>query len=171
MWARAVAVIAVLARVAAAEALDVSLPYEPEPAGVTHRLGIGQPGDKVALDKVAVQVQQEPLGLTANVTLRVSTREKDAREAVIALEVPRGARVTGVALTIGKTERMIGTAATAERAAVEYQQWLDRGKDPVLVQWKSERSDGDVLEIRAFPLTRTEPGRIELTVSCRRWRR
>jgi len=164
MWARSLVVIAALGGTAAAEALDVSLPYVPEPAPVTHRLGIGQPGDKLALDKVAVAIRQDALGVTAEVTLSVSTQETVAREAVIALDVPRGARVTGVALTLGKTERMVAHANTAEQASVEYERWLTRGKDPVLVQWKSEGKDGDLLEIRAFPLTKTDAGRIELTI-------
>ncbi len=164
MWARTVLVVAALGGTAAAEALDVSLPYVPEPAPETHRLGIGQPGDKVALDRVGVAIRQDPLGTSASVTLSVSTAEVVPHEAVIALAVPRGARVTDVAITIGKTERMVAHASTAATASAEYQRWFDRGKDPVLVQWKDERPEGDVLEIRAFPLTKTDRGRIELTI-------
>ena len=82
----------------------------------------------------------------------------------MALEIPRGARVTGVALTLGKTERMVAVAMGPERARTDYQTILNRGKDPILVEWNGEAAGVDVLDVKAFPLTKTDPGRIELTI-------
>ncbi len=163
MLARSLVVVAMLTGPAVAE-FDLARPRDIETAAETPRLRIGQPGAKLALDKVAVSIEQDALALTANVTLTVSTTDNAAREATIALEVPHGARITGVALTIGKTERMIALASSVERAALDYQRVLDYGKDPVLVQWKSTSAAGDQIEVRAFPLTTKERGRIELTI-------
>ena len=163
MWARSLLVVAVLAAPAAAE-FDASPPRDLEPIAQTPRIRIGHPGPKLALDKIAVAIQQDALGTTAHLTLTVTTTDIAAREAVIALEVPRGARVTGVALTIGKTERLVAVANYAERARADYERVLQWGRDPVLVEWKGEAVAGDVLDVRAFPLTPKEPGRIELTI-------
>jgi len=163
MLARSLVVVAILAVPAAAE-FDASPPRDIEVVAVTPRLRIGQPGAKLTLDKVAVAIQQDALALTANVTLSVSTSDNAAREATMTVEVPQGARVTGVALTLGKTARMVALASSAERAAMDYQRVLDYGRDPVLVQWKSTGAVGDVIEVRAFPLTTTERARIELTI-------
>lgn len=163
MWARSLIVIAALGGSARAE-FDASPPRDIEPVVVAPRLRIGQPGPKLTVDKVTVDIEQDALALTANVTLSVSTSDNAAREATIALEVPHGARVTGVALTIGKTQRMVALATGAQRAAMNYLRVLDDGKDPVLVQWRSANAAGDVIEVRAFPLTATMAARVELAI-------
>lgn len=163
MWARSLVVIAALAGTVHAE-FDASPPRASEPVTQTPRLRIGHPGAKLALDKVAVTVEHDALGLTANLTLLVSTTDNAAGEAVMALELPAGARVTGVALTIGKTERMVAVARGSRAALASYEDMLGRGRDPVLVQWMGTAATGDLLEVRAFPLTTTERGAIELTI-------
>jgi len=163
MWARSVLLLAGLAGTASAE-FDQSTPLEVRPVAEPPRLRIGHPGDRLALDKISLAIQQDALGLTASVTLSVSTTESVAREAVIGLEVPHGARVTGVALTIGTTERMVALASSAESARVDYQRVREQLRDPILVEWKSTGERGDVLEVRAFPLTKGNAGRIELTI-------
>ncbi len=163
MLTRSLVVVAILSGPAAAE-FDQSPPRDIETVAQTPRLRIGQPGAKLALDKVAVTIEQDALGVTAKVKLSVSTSHNTAGEAVMAIEVPHGARITGVALTIGKTQRMVAAASGTESARVAYENVLMRGRDPVLAQWKAAGSNGDVIEVRAFPLTTTERGQIELTI-------
>jgi hypothetical protein len=153
-------VVALLAQGASAEAFEVAMPYMPDRVPEAPRLVIGSPGGLFDMGAVAVAVRTDALGLTAHVTLHVTALDVVPRESVIAVELPHGARVTGAAITIGKTERMVAAASSVERAKVEYQRVLDVGKDPVLVHWKT----GDEIEVRAFPLSAGHPGTIELTI-------
>lgn len=124
-------------------------------------LVIGAPDDPAGgaakLDRAKLAVRDRDVTLT----LALSTKALDARELVTTLDVPTGAHVTGLAVTIGG-QRFDGAAFASSTASARYRAIVSRKGDPALLEHTESTRRHDRLTLRVFPVTKTTPATVEV---------
>jgi hypothetical protein len=157
MWMRAAGVLVALAATAHAKSFVTgpSAVDDSEPPAV---LEIGPIGLPFTIETLRVAMHSGELGVTARLTMIVTT--EDEPEVRVPIVLPQGAHVTGAALTIGKTQRMVATAWVPEQATAQFETEAYVSRDPILVELAQ---DGDI-DVRAFPLGAKTPAKIEIDI-------
>lgn len=127
-------------------------------------LVIGAPDDPsggaAKLDRVKLAIHERD----ATLTLSLSTKALSRRELVTTLDVPTGARVTGLAVTIGG-QRFDGAALASSTASARYHDIVDRKSDPALLEHTESTRRHDRLTLRVFPVMKTTPATVEVRFS------
>lgn len=145
--------------------------FEPDEVRVLPpSLVLGAPADPAGgaakLDRVRLAVRDRD----ATLTLALSTKALDGRELVTTLDVPTGARVTGLAVTIGG-QRFDGamlarsTASSRYREIVEANTVVVRKNDPALLEHTESTLRHDRLTLHVFPVAKTSPATVEVRFS------
>jgi hypothetical protein len=127
-------------------------------------LVVGAPDDPAGgaakLDRVKLAVRDRD----ATLTLSLSTKALNRRELVTMLDVPTGAHVTGLAVTIGG-QRFDGAALASSTASARYHDIVDRKSDPALLEHTESTRRHDRLTLRVFPVAKTTPATVEVRFS------
>lgn len=129
------------------------------------RIGLGSPGDRVAIDRVTIALAPEAERTTATITIALSTAARAARAVRLAIEVPAGTVVVGFALGDADA-RLAGEALDVDLARTWYRRVVTGAHrvDPGLVEW----GDGDRLDVQLYPLSATTPVVAELRLELPR---
>ena len=97
----------------------------------------------------------------ASIVLELSSKERDAHEIATTLDVPRGSRVTGMAVTIGGA-RSRAHVLSAVSARERYRSIVERKADPALLELAGSTRSADRLSLRVFPVAKSSPARVEI---------
>jgi len=95
----------------------------------------------------------------ARLSLTLSSREATAHAGSVVLDLPRGARVTGLAVTIGHGHS-VAIARAASEASALFKTISEYSRDPALV----EQVGADRVAVRVFPLVKSTPAMVELVL-------
>jgi hypothetical protein len=128
-------------------------------------LALGSLTRGTRLDNLSVSLRSGPADtrVAATLTLATSLAEQDAG---LELDLPAGAQVTFLAITMGG-ERRIAHHADAEDARETYQNIVDgiEHQDPALLELVESNDATDKLRLRVFPLVRGKPAKVELIMT------
>ena len=111
----------------------------------------------VALDAARAVVTQ---------TLSMTSDELNAREVTTTIDVPRGARVAGMTVTIGGMTTTAKPARAAD-AATQFRAMTVRKLDPAryfFLELVESTRDGDRLRLHVFPVAIASPARVEIVI-------
>lgn len=100
---------------------------------------------------------------TATLSLALSTRDLVAQTVALTIDVPHGARVTGMTVWIGGA-RAEATAMSAFAAEERFREIVSAKRDPALLEQTESTRDYDRLTLQVFPVAKTSPARVEIVV-------
>lgn len=132
------------------------------PAKGTPSLVIGSPTSEVVVQSTALALRA---GKPARLTLVLSTTSLYGIDAELSLWVPRDARITALAMTLGTGKRLVATAQPATDAHEAYERIRSSNDDPALLSFDRAVGEHDRLLLRAFPLTKGVRATVEIDVA------
>jgi len=146
--------------------VDLRSPVEQADAA---SLGFGDLGDRlVRLDALDVALGLGGDRVLAEVHFRVTTSGLGRREAVLPIELPRGAKVHALVVDTGDG-RSRARAMPSEDARDAYQYFVaTRVRDPGLLELRGSDERADHLQLHLFPITREAGAKVELTLELPR---
>lgn len=118
---------------------------------------------ETTIDRAKLAIRTSGSHATATLTLALSTDLWWPRDVAIAVDVPSGARATGLAVTIGG-HRTVGSALATSEAEQSYRQVVGGHKDPALLEYTESTSRHDRLTLHVFPLAKASPATVEVTI-------
>jgi hypothetical protein len=100
---------------------------------------------------------------TATLSIALSSRQLALHTASTTIDVPRGARVIGMHVTIGGV-RADAKAMGADAASREFRRLTTLDIDPALLELSEAWGDFDRLMLHVFPVAKTSPARVVITM-------
>src|SRR5262245_46844669 len=114
------------------------------------RLVIGRPTGAARIAHVGTSFTVEQKRVVVKLTFELVGRDPVERNIALQLRLPVGARASGLAIA-GVAD---GYALSQEQAREEYAYTIRHyHDDPVLLEWRSHTAAGDVLVLRAYPVS------------------
>jgi hypothetical protein len=123
---------------------------------------IGTPTRDVVIASVRLVIEPFTNASRARMTLVLETPTFATLHSETSLAIPHGARVTGLALTLGNGPRTISAAVPADSAVGTYERLVRGNRDPALLTLEGGSERHDRLALRVFPLTKAAPATVEL---------
>lgn len=99
--------------------------------------------------------------VTTTLTLSATVRDHDA---ALTFDVPAGAQVTFLGVTLNG-ERRIAHLESAAEAQATYEDIVQGIEDPALLELVSSTDELDRLNLRLFPMQRGKPARVEIIMT------
>jgi len=126
------------------------------------RLVIGRPTGAARIAHVGTSfIVVEQKRVVVKLTFELVGRDAVERDVALQLRLPAGARASGLAIA-GVAE---GYALSQEQAREEYAFTIRHyHDDPMLLEWRSHTAAGDVLVLRAYPVSAGSPLAAEVTI-------
>ncbi len=157
---RSLALVALLVAPAVAET-RVRTSHQRErgrPSASTLRFGTATPTTQI--ERLSLSVR----GSRATAILTLSTKSRVAQDASIELDVPAGAEVSFLAVTLGG-QRRIAQLVNAVDARAGYEAIVSERIDPALLEWIDSTPTTDRLRLSVYPLTRAAVADVEIILT------
>lgn len=134
-------------------------------------VSIGPPSWRSRIDSARLSVTPRALHTRVAVTLTFATDEALAQNVATTVTLPRGARVVGMAVTIGDGPRVPASSLWRSTARERYATLVGGRRDPALVEYEGERDGQLTVRVQVFPISRDSPGHVELEIELPAMRR
>lgn len=126
------------------------------------RFRIGRPTWNATVTEVDAAFVLRPDDLQVTLTISMVGRDSTARDVIVPIQIPSNARAYGLSISgVGHGESMERAKALEDyRYTVEHYR-----EDPALLELASRTSGGDQLRLRVYPVSKTSPMTVEITIA------